>query len=68
MNLEPITKVLPYLPEAWEFAKKADDYFGEPCPKCNKSSWFKQKKAGKTFFTGKEKIKCGECGKVFVVS
>ena len=68
MNLTPVKIIVKYLPEVWKYAQEADSFFGVPCPKCNKSSWLKQKKVGKTFFTGKGKIRCGECGKVFVVS
>jgi len=45
--------------------KAVDSMFGYQCPKCLKKSWFSQKEVGETWFTGKKKIKCGHCSKVF---
>ena len=52
----------------WEALKITDKYFAEPCPKCGKNKWSKQKKLSKSLFTRKERMKCGSCGKTFNVS
>ena len=44
-----------------------DEVLGDTCPECGKSSVWKQENKGKTWFTGKQKIKCGHCGKIFKV-
>jgi hypothetical protein len=51
----------------FEAGKAANEMAGATCPRCFEKSWFGQKDAGKTWFTGKQKVECGKCGKVFTV-
>jgi phage FluMu protein Com len=49
-------------------AYKVVDYLsGDKCPRCGTSSGFKQTDKGTTWLTGKKKVECGKCGKVFTV-
>ena len=41
---------------------------GDKCPRCGTSDAFSQEDKGKTWFTGKRKVKCGKCGEVFKVA
>lgn len=47
--------------------KMLDEVLEDTCPKYGKSSIWKQEDKGKTWLTGKQKVKCGHCGKIFKV-
>ncbi len=51
----------------WKGGKIVNQMLGDKCPYCGNKSWATQEYVGKTWFTGKIKIRCGECGKVFKV-
>ena len=56
-----------WIPVIIEVTKLADSALGNRCPNCRESSYWLQKDEGKTWITGKQKIKCGHCQKIFKI-
>lgn len=70
----PWKKYIPVVGKVWQaanIAKAADEIVGEwagkKCPKCGSSSLVFNQTVGETFFTGRKKVRCNSCHKVFKV-